>query len=150
MKLRLFIQRGIAGIALTIGLLFLATPYAASAQGGFGSPEQRAERMKAQLTEVITALGVTGDLETQVRGILENQQKERTALMESYMGSGERSPETMQKMRAEMDDLDKGTREELVPILSAEQLTAYDKKMAEFAERRGPGGRRGQGAPVNR
>ncbi len=148
MNYRLSIQRGIASIVF--GLFVFATAPSASAQGGFGNPAERAERMKAQLTEIVTALGVTGDLETQVRGILENQQKERTALMESYMGSGERSPETMQKMRAEMDDLDKGTREELVPILSAEQLAAYDKKMAEFTERRGAGGRRGQGAPVNR
>lgn len=148
MNHRLSIQRGIA--SFVFGILLFATVSTASAQGGFGSPEQRAERMKAQLTEIVTALGVTGDLETQVRGILENQQKERTALMESYMGSGERGPETMQKMRAEMDDLDNGTRDELVPILSAEQLTAYDKKMAEYTERRGAGGRRGQGASVNR
>ncbi len=150
MNHRISIQRGIAGIALVFGLFLTVASHSASAQGGFGSPEQRAERMKAQLTEVVTALGVTGDLETQVRGILENQQKERTALMESYMGSGERSPETMQKMRAEMEDLDKGTRDELVPILSAEQLAAYDKKKAEFAERRGAGDRRGQGGAVNR
>ena len=147
MNHRFSIQRCIA--SFVFGIFLFATVSTASAQGGFGNPEQRAERMKAQLTEIVTALGVTGDLETRVRGILENQHKERTALMESYMGSGERGPETMQKMRAEMEEVDVATREELVPILSADQLAAYDTKVAEFNQRRG-GGRRGQGASVNR
>jgi hypothetical protein len=128
--------------------LFIALPFSEShAQGGPPSPEQRAERMKAQLDEIVTALGVTGDIETQVRGILENGQKERTALMESYMAGGDRNPENMQKMRGEMEEIEKGTREELVPILSAEQLATYDTKMKEIAERRGQfgGGRRGPG-----
>ncbi|MEZ4700666.1 MAG: hypothetical protein R2834_10085 [Rhodothermales bacterium] len=138
--------RSMAGFALLIGLFFFATPQAVLAQrGGFGDPAERAARMKAQTDELVTALGVTGDLETQVRGILENQQKERMALMETYMGSGERNPETMQKMRAEMQDLEKGTRDELATLLTAEQMATYDKKVAEMRPRGGPGGRRGPG-----
>ena len=52
----------------------------------------------------------------------------------------------MQKMRTEMQELEKGTREELAAVLTADQLKIYDAKMEEIAQRRGRfGGRRGQG-----
>lgn len=138
-------MKTLSRLLLLLSLVALLAPAAARAQG-FGNPEQRAERMKAQVNELVTALGVTGDLETQVRGILDNQQKERTALMETYMAGGERSPEKMQEMRAEMQVLEAGTREELAAILTVEQMATYDKKVAEMRPRGGPGGRRGNGA----
>ncbi len=130
---------------LILLLTLCAVPGLAHAQGGRPSTEERAARMKAQVDDMIAAIGVTGDVETGVRAILETQQSQRMALMQAAMAGGNRGRDAMQKARADIDAVDEATRAELAGMLSDEQLATYDKKMAEMrSQRGGPGGRRGQ------
>ncbi|MDH3784035.1 MAG: hypothetical protein OEV00_01765, partial [Acidobacteriota bacterium] len=56
-----------------------------------------------------------------------------TKLRESTRGSGS-SPESIKKMRDEMDALQQNTRKQLAEILTGEQLAEYDRMTQEERE----------------
>ena len=111
-------------------------------RGGGPGGEGMAERMKAQVEEVVAKLELGDEKAETVRGILEKEAEERIALFQGFSGNQDRS--ARQAMREEMETIQKNTREELAGILSEEELEKYDKIQAEMRERRRGQGRRGQ------
>ena len=129
----------IAGLSLVSGVF---------AQG-FGSPEQRAERAKAMVEEVVGKLALEDEKATQVREILMAQTEQQGAIVETYAGQRDRNARSM--MRQEMQDLQAETTEKLSTVLSEEKMEVYKATIAEIQERRRSqfGGRRGGGASPN-
>lgn len=115
---------------------------------GFGNPEQRAERAKAQIEEMVGKLGLEGEKADQVRQILTTQSEEQGAIFEAYAGQRDRNARGM--MRQEMQDLQAMTSEKLSAVLSVEEMEVYKKTVAEAQERRRQrGGRGGAGGNPN-
>ena len=116
---------------------------------GFGSPEQRAERAKAQIEEILGKLALEDEKAEQVRGILMTQSEEQGAIFEAYAGQRNRDARSM--MRQEMQDLQAMTAEKLSAVLSDEEMKVYQETIAEIQERRRGqfGGRRGGGGSPN-
>ena len=114
---------------------------------GFGSPEQRAERAKAMVEEVIGKLEIKDDKANQVREILMAQSEQQSAIFETYAGQRDRNARSM--MRQEMQDLQAMTSEKLSVVLSEDEMKRYKETVAEIQERRRSqfGGRRGSGSP---
>ena len=118
---------------------FVATP-AAFAQGG-GSQNME-ERMKAQIDEVVKALALSEEKSVQVRGILEEESRERMTI---FQGSQGQDRNARRMMREEMNELGERTNEKLAAVLSEEEMEKYTKIQKEMQERRRAqfGGRRG-------
>ena len=137
------------GLAALIFILFSSSP-SAFAQGRGG--QDMAERMKAQVDEVVKALALTGEKEVQVKGILEEEAKERATIFEGFQGQ-DRNARSM--MREEMTALGERTKEKLKAVLSEEEMVRYEKIQTDIQERRrsqSGGGRGGQGGgrpPIN-
>ena len=115
---------------------------------GFGNPEQRAERAKAQIEEVVKKLELDDEQAKQVKDILTDQSKQQMAIFEAYAGQRDRDSRSM--MRQEMDDLRAMTTEKLSTVLSEDKMNVYKETVAEMRERmRGQfgGARGGQGSP---
>ena len=132
-------------LVLFIGLFFLTS---SSFAQGFGNPEARAERAKAQIDEVMKKLNLDEEKSEQVRTILAEQSEQQGAIFEAYAGQQDRDSRSM--MRQEMDDLRGMTNEKLKAILSADEMKVYNETVAEIRERmrgRFGGGRRGQASP---
>lgn len=129
----------IAGLSLVSG---------AFAQG-FGNPEQRAERAKAQVEEIMGKLALEDVKATQVREILMTQTEQQGTIFETYAGQRDRNARSM--MRQEMQDLQAETNEKLTTVLSEEEMKVYKETIAELQERRRSqfGGRRGGGGSPN-
>lgn len=118
----------------------------AFAQRGQMDPEARAERMKAQVDEIVKKLELDEEKSESVRTILGEQNEKQSELFSSYAGQGR---EAMQLMREEMQELQKNTDEKLKGVLSEEQMKTYNKLREEMMpQRRQRGGRRGQ-ASIN-
>lgn len=116
------------------------------AQRGPVDPEARAERMKAQVDEIVKKLELDEEKAESVRTILGEQNEKQAELSSSYAGQGR---EAMQMMREEMQEIQKATNEKLKGVLSEEQMETYEKLRAEMRPARGQGGgRRGQ-ASIN-
>ncbi|MBX2818199.1 MAG: hypothetical protein KTR29_00920 [Rhodothermaceae bacterium] len=124
---------------LFIGVSLVSTSFAQ----GFGSPEQRAERAKAQVEEIVGKLDLQDDQAKQVRDILMAQSEEQVSIFEAYAGQRDRNARGM--MRQEMQDLQAMTTEKLSTVLSEDKLKVYKETVAEIQERRRgqAGGRRG-------
>ena len=114
---------------------------------GFGNPEQRAERAKAQVEEIVGKLDLQDDQAKQVREILMAQSEEQASIFEAYAGQRDRNARGM--MRQEMQDLQAMTTEKLSTVLSEDKMKVYKETIAEIQERRRAqfGGRRGGGSP---
>lgn len=129
---------------LMLALVMMAP--SAFAQRGQVDPEARAERMKAQVDEIVKKLELDEEKSESVRAILGEQSEKQSELFASYAGQGR---EAMQLMREEMQELQKSTNEKLKNVLSEEQMKTYKKLREEMSPRRGQrGGRRGQ-ASIN-
>jgi len=107
-----------------------------------GDPEEQARQRFAELQK---RLELTDEQSEQVKPILRDSGEQMREMRERARESG-RSRETMQAMRKEAQKLEKETRGKLEPILSPEQLEAYDKLVEEKRQERrnrmqGHGGR---------
>ncbi|MFK7846320.1 MAG: hypothetical protein AB8G77_13565 [Rhodothermales bacterium] len=129
------------GLAVLFLCLVCSVP-AAMAQRPGG--QDMAERMKAQVDEVVKALGLQGEKEVQVRQILGTESEERASIMQGFQGQDRNA---RQAMREEMTELGERTSEKLAAVLSEEEMEKYKKVQAEIQERRRSqfGGRRGGG-----
>ena len=118
----------------------------AFAQRGQMDPEARAERMKAQVDEIVKKLELDEEKSESVRAVLGEHNEKQSELFSSYAGQGR---EAMQLMREEMQELQKSTDEKLKGVLSEQEMKTYKKLREEMRPRRGQrGGRRGQ-ASIN-
>jgi hypothetical protein len=130
-----------------LALVSLLTGPAAFAQQGPPGPpnaDARAERMKAQIEEVIEKLELDEPTSESVRTILTEQSDKQAALLQSYAGQGR---DAMPLMREEMQDIRLAANDRLKGVLSEEKLALYEQLQAEMRENmRGQfgGGRRGQ------
>lgn len=129
---------------LVLFLCLLCSVPAAMAQRPGG--QDMAERMKAQVDEVVKALSLKGEKEVQVRSILEKESEERASIMEGFQGQDRNA---RQMIREEMSQLGERTSEKIAAVLSEEEMEKYKKVQAEIQERRRAqfGGRRGGGQP---
>ncbi len=134
----------------TFLLIFFCGASITMAQGRGG--QNMAERMKAQADEVVKALALTGEKEALVRGILEEEAKERMSIFEGFQGQDR---DARQMMRTEMAELGERTNEKLTAVLSEQEMEKYKKVQAEIQERRrgqfggGRRGQRGSQPPIN-
>ena len=78
---------------------FIATPAVFAQGGGFQNME---ERMKAQIDEVVKALALSEEKSVQVRGILEEESRERMTI---FQGSQGQDRNARRMMREEMNEL---------------------------------------------
>ena len=101
---------------------------------GFGSPEERAERMKAQIDNMVDKLGIEGEKADQVRGILTIQAEEQVAIFQAYAGQRDRNARSM--MREEMQTLQASTEEKLAVVLSEEEMVRFKEAVAEAEQQR--------------
>lgn len=141
----LFTKR-VASLVMLV-LLLSASPALAQRQGG----QNMQERLKAQIDEVVKGLALSEEKEVQVRGILEEQAKERATIFQGFQGQDRNA---RQMMREEMNELNKRTNEKLSAVLSEEEMKNYEKIQAEMRERQrsqfgGRRGGRGAGQSIN-
>ncbi|MDH3626372.1 MAG: hypothetical protein OES25_01790 [Acidobacteriota bacterium] len=113
---------------LLVALLIGATTVVVGQERGRNPrlPENRLEKMETRLT-------LTAEQMDEVRPIIEKSWNDSTKLRESTRGSGS-SPESIKKMRDEMDALQQNTRKQLAEILTGEQLAEYDRMTQEERE----------------
>ncbi len=146
-----FMNSTYSGRLVTSGLIFLILTLSIGSSVAFAqgfSREDMAERMKAQIDEVVTELALAEEKEVQVRGILESEAEERASIIQGFQGQDRNA---RQMMREEMGELSKRTNEQLSAVLSEEEMEKYDKILKEIRERRRAqfgGGRRGGGGQV--
>ncbi len=120
---------------LMFGLTALAQeqqgpPPGAQQRRGMQSPQERADNLAKELT-------LTDDQKKKVLTALEDQQKQRQALMGDTSLSQE---DRMTKMR----EISTKTNDAIKAVLNDEQKKKYDESMQR---RRGPGGPGGPGGP---
>ncbi len=141
-------QSGLVLKTLTLCLMLLsASAMSAFAQRGGGGADM-AERMKAQVDELVKALALPEEKSELVRGILEEEANERATIFQGFQGQDRNA---RQAMREEMNELQTRTNEKLSAVLSEEEMEKYTKMQAEMRERRrsqfGERGGRGGGQP---
>jgi Spy/CpxP family protein refolding chaperone len=76
-------------------------------------------------------LNLTDEQEARIRPIIEEQIKNRAALIEKYQGHGR---EGRRFLRNELQELNQNTENQLQSILTKEQMEKYRKMQAEERE----------------
>ena len=128
-------------LLIICGLLFSAVTFA-NAQGGnrnMGTPEERAAKMTATLTEKLT---LTADQQTKVKAIFVNQNTKMSKVREE---AGEDRKAMREKMMASMKD----SNDQINGLLTEDQkkaFTAYQEERKAAMQKRGgrPGNRPAQ------
>jgi len=128
-------------LLIICGLLFSAVTFA-NAQGGnrnMGTPEERAAKMTAKLTEKLT---LTADQQTKVKAIFVDQNTKMSKVREE---AGEDRKAMREKMMASMKD----SNDQINGLLTEDQkkaFTAYQEERKAAMQKRGgrPGNRPAQ------
>ena len=126
------------------GLALAASPALAQGPGGRGDrePPSQEERAEAR-TEMLAALDLSADQTARVEAVLDTLDAERTALMETARGSGDR--DAMKEVRDEMKQLREAADTQLESIMSEDQYAQYEKLRRTQRGGRGERGGRGRG-----
>jgi len=125
-------------IILAAGLLVTATMACSSLN------TQKARRVPGGksadqiISDMKNRLNLTDEQEAKIRPIIEEQVKNRAALIEKYRGQGR---EGMSSMRNELQALNQSTENQLQSILTKEQMEEYRKMQAEEREQMRKGSR---------
>ena len=118
-------------------LATLVVLFAAQAAWAQGPPsrEEMEQRERDRMEEMSERLELTDEQEQQVQPIFEDAAEQMRTKHEELRSRG-RSQSTMQAMQQAMQKIEKSTRKQLEPILSAEQLEQYDALQAEWRQER--------------
>jgi hypothetical protein len=92
------------------------------------------------ISDMKNRLNLTDEQEAKIRPIIEEQVKNRAALIEKYQGQGRQG---MRSMRNELQELNQSTENQLQSILTKEQMEEYRKMQAEESQQRRKGRRSG-------
>ena len=125
-----------SGFAIVAALaLAAALPLAtAHAQGGQGTRGEGFGRMYGGLADSMRAqLEMTREQDAAVMGILKVSQERRQEIMNKYRG--QRNREGSQAMRAEMQDIQAETGEQLELVLTQDQMAQYRALRTRLGER---------------
>lgn len=105
--------------------------------GPRGNRQGGGARGQAQMAELVASLGLNQDQEEEFKAINTKYQQQMRAMREEANGD-------FSSMRGKMQELRTAQNEEIKEILTAEQITKYEKFLAERRNnrqgRRGPGG----------
>ena len=126
----------ISGFAIVAALTLAAAlpPTTAHAQGGQGTLGGGFGRMYGGLADSLRAqLEMTREQDSAVTGILKVSQERRQEIMNKY--AGQRNREGFQAMRAQMQDIQAETEEQLDLVLTQDQMDQYRALRTRLGER---------------
>ena len=125
---------------LAAGLLVTTAWVCSSADAQSAPQTPRGKSADQIMSAMKTRLNLTDEQEAKIRPIIEEQVKNRAALIEKYQGQGRQG---MRSMRNELQELNQRTGNQLQSILTKEQMEEYQKMQAEESQQRRKGRRSG-------
>jgi Spy/CpxP family protein refolding chaperone len=125
-------------ITLAAGLLVTTTLVCSSADAQSSRRVPGGKSADQIVSDMKNRLNLTDEQEAKIRPIIEEQSKNRAALIEKYRGQGR---EGMGSLRNELQELNQRTENQLQSILTKEQMEEYQKMQTEEREQMRKGSR---------